>query len=340
MILSLLFIVLGLFLLIKGADFLVDGSSEVAKKFHIPEIIIGLTIVSIGTSLPELMVSLTSALKNHSDIAIGNVVGSNISNLFFILGACAAIRPLKFKDKTITIEIPLVIFLTALLYIFGNNGSEKVITKVEGLILLIFCTLFILYNVIIAKRSSQKDNYNVDESSLYDDLYNTLDGDSKRFSKEGKNINIAKTIIKIIIGIVGLKFGGDFIVNNASKIALEMGVSEKMISLTIVSFCTSLPEFITSVTATLKNEVDMAIGNIMGSNVFNIVLIIGITAFINPIAYSISYNRDIMIFLAGMIALSVIPFIGEKNKISRLGGMGYVISYISYMASVVYTNLF
>lgn len=340
MILSLLFIILGLFLLIKGADFLVDGSSEVAKKFHIPEIIIGLTIVSIGTSLPELMVSLTSALKNHSDIAIGNVVGSNISNLFFILGACAAIRPLKFKDKTITIEIPLVIFLTALLYIFGNNGNEKVITKVEGLILLIFCTLFILYNVIIAKRSSQKDTYNVDESSLYDDLYNTLDDNSKRFSKEGKNINIAKTIIKIIIGIVGLKFGGDFIVNNASKIASDMGVSEKMISLTIVSFCTSLPEFITSVTATLKNEVDMAIGNIMGSNVFNIVLIIGITSFINPIAYSISYNRDIIIFLAGMIALAVIPFIGEKNKISRWGGMGYVISYISYMASIVYTNLF
>lgn len=340
MIINLLFIILGIFLLIKGADFLVEGSSEIAKRFHIPEIIIGLTVVSIGTSLPELMVSLTSALKNHSDIAIGNVVGSNISNLFFILGACAAIRPLKFKDKTITIEIPLVIFLTALLYVFGNNGNEKVITKGEGLILLLLCILFILYNIIIAKGSSQKDISNIDETNLYDDLYNTLDGDIGRFNKEGKNINIAKSIIKIIIGIVGLKFGGDFIVNNASIIASDMGVSEKMISLTIVSFCTSLPEFITSVTATLKNEVDMAIGNVMGSNVFNIVLIIGITAFINPIVYSLSYNKDIIIFLAGMIALGVIPFIGEKNKISRWGGIGYVISYLSYMASIVYVNLF
>lgn len=339
MIQNLFFIFIGLFLLIRGADFLVDGSSEIAKRFHIPEIIIGLTIVSIGTSLPELMVSLTSALQKHSDMAIGNVVGSNISNLFFILGACAAIRPLKFKDKTITIEIPLVIFLTALLYIFGNNGNAKIITKVEGLILLIFCSLFILYNIIIAKTSSQKE-IDIDENRLYDDLYSTFNDSDERFTKEYKNINIAKSIIKIIIGIVGLKFGGDFIVNNASKVASDMGVSEKMISLTIVSFCTSLPEFITSVTATLKNEVDMAIGNIMGSNVFNIVLIIGVTALINPIVYSLSYNKDIIIFLGGMIALGIIPFIGEKNKISRWGGIGYVISYLSYMASIVYVNLF
>ena len=331
MIVQVVLIILGFVLLIKGADFLVDGSSKIAKKFHIPEIIIGLTIVSIGTSLPELMVSLTSALKNHSDIAIGNVVGSNISNLFFILGACAAIRPLKFKDKTITIEIPLVIFLTSLLYIFGNNGTTKSITKTEGLILLIFCFLFVLYNILIAKLSSKKG---MDEPILYDDLYSS----GEKGSKE-KDINIAKSIIKIIIGILGLKYGGDFIVNNASNIALELGVSEKIVSLTIVSFCTSLPEFITSVTATIKNEVDMAIGNIMGSNVFNIVLIIGLTAFLNPIAYSISYNRDIIIFLGGMIALAIIPFIGEKNKISRLGGMGYVLSYLSYMASIVFSNL-
>lgn len=335
MILNLLFIILGLILLIKGADFLVDGSSEVAKKFHIPEIIIGLTIVSIGTSLPELMVSLTSALKNHSDLAIGNVVGSNISNLFFILGACAAIRPLKFKDKTITIEIPLVIFLTALLYIFGNNGNQKIITKTEGLILLIFCSLFILYNIIIAKTNSKKSNNNM--KGLYDDLYSTVDIEYKNVIRED---NTVKSMMKIIIGVIALKFGGDFIVNNASSIASSLGVSEKMISLTVVSFCTSLPEFITSITATLKNEVDMAIGNIMGSNVFNIVLIIGVTAIINPIAYSISYNRDIIIFLGGMIALAIIPFIGEKNKISRWGGIGYVISYISYMASIIYVNLF
>ena len=150
---NLLFIIIGFILLVKGADYLVAGASEVAKRFNLPEIIIGLTIVSIGTSLPELMVSLTSAINNHSDMAIGNVIGSNISNLFLILGVCAAIRPLKFKDETIRFEIPFIIFLTAMLYIFGNNGSEKIIDKTEGMILVVLCILFILYNIWMANRS-------------------------------------------------------------------------------------------------------------------------------------------------------------------------------------------
>ena len=147
MIINFLLIFLGFFLLSKGADFLVDGSSLIAKKFHIKEIVIGLTIVSIGTSMPELMVSLTSAMTNHSDMAIGNVVGSNISNLFLILGICAIIKPLRFQEETVRLEIPIVIFLTALLYILGNNSNEKIITKFEGLILVTFFVLFIFYNI-------------------------------------------------------------------------------------------------------------------------------------------------------------------------------------------------
>lgn len=321
MILNIVFIILGFLLLIKGADLLVDGASEIAKRFHIPEIIIGLTIVSIGTSLPELMVSLTSALENHSDMAIGNVVGSNISNLFLILGGCAAIKPLKFKDETIRFETPFVIFVTAMLYIFGNNGTDGLITKTEGLILIILCILFILYNLWMAKRSAN-------------DITNKLE-----VEEIDNSISMFKSVVKIIFGIIALKFGGDFVVNSASDIASRLGVSEKMISLTIVAISTSLPELITSITATLKNEIDMAIGNIMGSNIFNIVLIVGICAVINPISYSISYNKDIIIFLAGMLALAIIPFIGEKNKISRWSGIGYVISYISYMASLIYVNL-
>ena len=150
---NLLYLVIGFILLVKSADYLVSGASNIARKFNIPQIIIGLTIVSIGTSMPELIVSLTSALKGHSDMAIGNVVGSNISNLFLILGICASIRPLKFKDETVRLEIPLVIFLTSLLYILGNNGSFKVITKEEGLILVIFCFLFIIHNIFMARKN-------------------------------------------------------------------------------------------------------------------------------------------------------------------------------------------
>ncbi len=304
--------------MVKGADFLVDGSSSIAKKFHIPEIIIGLTIVSIGTSMPELMVSLTSALNGHSDMAIGNIVGSNISNLFFILGACAAVRPLRFKEQTVRLEIPFVIFLTALLYIFGNNGTNNIITKQEGFILVVFCILFILYNIFMAKREGIEE---IEEA-----------GASKKNSS-------FKAIFNIVIGIIALKFGGDFVVDNASAIAAKLGVSEKVISLTIVAFSTSLPELITSINATFKGEIDMAIGNVIGSNILNIVLIVGATALINPIAYSTSYNKDIVIFMIGMIALGIIPFLGEKNKISRWSGMAYVISYFSYMASLVYVNI-
>ena len=292
------FIIVGFFLLIKGADFLVDGSSQVAKKFNIPEIIIGLTIVSIGTSLP-----------------IGNVIGSNISNLFFILGVCAAIKPLKFKDETIRLEIPLVIFLTALLYILANNGQQKIITQFEGIILMIFFVLFIIYNIYMAKRNST--NQNIDEI---------------------KNVSIINSIIKIILGIIMLKFGGDFVVDNASNIASILGISEKIISLTIVAISTSLPELITSI-AVLKNDMDMAIGNVIGSNIFNIVLILGFTSIINPVIYSISYNKDIIIFLLGMIALYITPFIGESKKLSRWAGIAFVCSYISYMASLIHISL-
>lgn len=320
MFISIIFIILGFILLVKGADYLVEGSSQIAKKFHIPEIIIGLTIVSIGTSLPELMVSLTSALENHSDMAVGNVVGSNISNLFLILGACAVIKPLKFKSETVLFEIPFLVLITSMLYIFGNSTSKGIITRQEGLILVILCVLFIIYNIWIAKRNSN-------------DIINKLN-----HIDDNNTQPIFKSIINIIIGIIALKFGGDFVVNSASDIATRLGISEKIVSLTIVSISTSLPELITSITATMKKEMDMAIGNIIGSSIFNIVFIIGVCAVINPITYSVSYNRDMIIFLTGVIVLAIIPYLGEKNKISRWSGLGYVISYISYIASLIHVN--
>ncbi len=312
MIINFLIIIVGFLLLSKGADFLVDGSSLIAKRFHIKEIVIGLTIVSIGTSMPELMVSLTSAMTNHSDMAIGNVVGSNISNLFLILGICAIIKPLKFQEETVRLEIPIVIFLTALLYILGNNSNEKIITKFEGLILVIFFILFIFYNIFMVKKDASPNE------------------DKSDFSKK----DILKAIIKIALGIIGLKYGSDFVVNNSSELALKFGVSEKIISLTIVSISTSLPELITSITATIKGEINLAIGNVIGSNIFNIVLIVGATALVKPIEYSVSYNKDLIIFLIGMIVLGILPII-RKNKMSKLAGVIYFSVYVVYMIDLI-----
>lgn len=317
MILNIIFIIVGFFLLVKGADLLVDGSSRIARKFNVKEIIIGLTIVSIGTSMPELIISVTSALKNQSDFAIGNILGSNISNLFFILGVCAIIKPLLFKKQTVKIEIPFVIFLTALLYIFGNNGDYHLITELEGIIFIVFCVLFTIYNIFISK--------NINNSEME--------------KNKNKDIKLSKSFLLIMIGIILLKFGGDFVVDNASRIATLLGISERVISLTIVAISTSLPELITSTLATYKGEIDLAIGNIIGSNILNIVLIIGIMAIINPIPYSVSFNKDLMIFLIGMIFLFIVPFIGEKYKIERVSGYIYLISYFIYISSLVFYNI-
>ena len=323
MILNIVLIIIGFVLLIKGADFLVDGASEIAKKFHIPEIVIGLTIVAIGTSMPELVVSVTSALEGHSDLAIGNVVGSNIANMFLILGACALIKPLKFKKETRLFEIPFTIFVTVLLFflcINGTNESINTITKEEGLILLVFCILFIIYNLIMARKGNEFDK----EEKIIEIKTN-----------ERKISPVWESLFGIIIGIIGLKLGGDLVVDNAVEIAKILGISEKLISLTIVAFSTSLPELITSIAATRKGETDMAIGNILGSQIFNILLIIGVSSWLAPISYSISYNSNIILLIIGTIALGLFPFTGKKNEMTKSNGMIFVVTYIIYLVSIV-----
>lgn len=323
MILNIILIIIGFVLLIKGADFLVDGASEIAKKFHIPEIVIGLTIVAIGTSMPELVVSVTSALEGHSDLAIGNVVGSNIANMFLILGACSIIKPLVFKKETRLFEIPYTIFTTILLFFLCINGTNKqinIITKEEGIILLAFCVLFIIYNLVMAKKGEEFDK---------EDLVVEIKLNQKN------NVPVWESIFGIVIGIIGLKLGGDLVVDNAVEIAKVLGVSEKLISLTIVAFSTSLPELITSIAATKKGETDMAIGNILGSQIFNIVLIIGVSATLAPIAYSTSYNSNIIVLIIGAIMLGLFPFIGKKNEMTRGNGIIFVLTYIMYLVSII-----
>lgn len=323
MLLNIIMIIIGFVLLIKGADFLVDGASEIAKRFHIPEIVIGLTIVAIGTSMPELVVSVTSALEGHSDLAIGNVVGSNIANMFLILGVCSIIRPLVFKKETRLFEIPFTILATILLFFLCINGTGEqinIITREEGIILLVFCILFIIYNLIMAKKGEEFDK----EDRILEIR-----------TEENKKVPLWESLFGIIIGIVGLKLGGDLVVNNSVEIAKILGISEKLISLTIVAFSTSLPELITSIAATRKGETDMAIGNILGSQLFNILLIIGVSAALTPINYSKSYDSNIILLIVGSIILGLFPFVGKKNEMTRGNGIVFVLTYIVYLVTIV-----
>ena len=301
MIINILLTALGFFLLVVGADILVDGAGSVAKKFKIPVIVIGLTIVAIGTSMPEMVVSTAAAITGHSDISIGNVVGSNIANLLFILGVCAVIKPLKVKKQTKLIENFIAIATTIILCLvcmvlnhitpampegIATNQSLSAIpilqiTRVEGIFLLISFALFICYTIWISKKANDEEEVEIKELSLF------------------------KSCAFIVLGVIALKFGGDLVVEYVSAIAKAIGITERVISLTIVAFSTSLPELITSINATKKGEVDMAIGNIIGSGIFNILLILGVSAVISPINYAVNYNFDLIVLLIATIIFAI-----------------------------------
>ena len=300
-----LLMLIGFLLLIKGADFLVKGASNIAKKFKIPEIVIGLTIVSIGTSMPELFISITSALEGHSDMSVGNVIGSNIANLLLILGLTAIIKPIKFKKSTIKYEIPICVITTIMLFVFGN--TNKTISKIESIALLIYFGFFIIYTVALAKNNKVKEKKSKPK-------YNTL-----------------ISLIFIILGVLGLKFGGDLTVNNAIQIAKILNISEKIIGITILAIGTSLPELVTSIISAKKGSTDLAIGNIIGSNILNILLIIGVSSFIKPINYNVSYNLDLIILTFSLILLFVFAFTKPKEKMSRGNGIIYFICYLLYL---------
>lgn len=314
MLLSVFLIIIGFIFLIASADLLVDGSSGIAKKFHIPEIIIGLTIVSIGTSMPELFVSITSALEGHSDMSLGNIIGSNLSNLLLILGLSAIIKPVVFQKETRLYEIPMCLFFTITFMIFCNTNDG--ISRIEGVVLLLLFCVFLGYTIFMGIKES-KTNLEEDDA------------------KEEKNNSIVKNIILVILGVIGLKVGGDLTVDNAVNVANYFNISEKIISLTILAVGTSLPELVTSVTAAIKGNSDIAIGNIIGSNIFNILLILGVASIIKPITYNVTYNFDISILIVATVILALFPFIPPKDKMSRANGIIYFLMYIAYLAILI-----
>ena len=317
MTIQIILIIIGFILLIKGADILVEGSSAIAKKMHISEIIIGLTIVSIGTSMPELVVSTTSAIEGYSDMSVGNIIGSNICNLLLILGLSAIIKPVKFQQQTKWIENPLSIILTMIFCIMCNTNQD--INRTEGTLLIILFILFLIYTVVMGIKSQKKE------------VLMQLD--------EKQKINTLKNTMLIILGIAILKIGGDLVVHNSEQIARILKVSDKIISLTIVAIGTSLPELVTSVTAAIKGDSDIAIGNIVGSNIFNMLLIIGLSALITPINYNITYNAQIIILFIGMILMLIFPFIKPKNIMSRTNGLICVILYIIYLINLIFIKI-
>lgn len=307
MLLEVFFIAIGFAFLIKGADFLIDGASGIAKKFNIPEIIIGLTIVSIGTSTPELFISVSSILAGHEDFSIGNVLGSNITNLLLILGITAIITPIYFKSKTKLIELPMCLFFTVVFVILCNIGRQ--ISTIDAVILLICFVFFIIYTIHIGQKNKEKDS------------------ERSEITNRKNFINI----IYILIGIIGLKIGGDFVVNNAEKLALRFNISEKIISLTVIAIGTSLPELVTSVLSAIKKEADLAVGNVIGSNIFNMLLVIGTTSFIKPISYNVEYNVQMTILLIASILICLFPYLDKKDQMTKSDGLMYVSMYAIYM---------
>jgi len=347
LLLEIIFILLGLVLLAKGADFLVDGSSAIAKRFKIPEIIIGLTIVSIGTSLPELVISVNAAIKGENTISMGNIVGSNFANLFLIIGVCAAMRPLHIRKQTRFVDQPLVVFSTIILYLMVIN--DGFLTRFEGIAMLLMTILYLAYNFLMAKYGKSMNAYSSKnekeiEKEVEREQKDTKKGKlakkiKKEYSKFEKKFPVLYSIIAIILGIFLLKVGGDITVDNARLVALAIGLSEKLIAITIVAVGTSLPELITCVEATKKGETDLAIGNIAGSQIFNILLILGSSASIKPITNVFGFREELLILIIGNLVYAIVPFIGEKHKINRWVGTIFVLFYFAYMGVKVATEI-
>ena len=318
MITYILFII-GFFLLIKGADLLVDGSASIAKKLKISSIVIGLTIVAFGTSAPEFIVNIFASVQGNTEIAIGNILGSNIANILLILGISAIIYPITAKKNTVLKEIPLNLLAAVVLGLMANDmiidGSGfSGITRIDGFILLSFFIIFLYYTFGITK--SDKDIV----------------------EEEIKVFSYPKAIIFIILGLVGLTIGGKWIVDGAVKIAEFFNISQSLIGLTIVAIGTSLPELATSAIAAYKKQSDIAIGNVVGSNIFNIFWILGASAIIRPLPFNTSSNGDIAMTIFASILLFIVMFIGKKRVIERWQGVFMVTTYVGYIVFLVLTK--
>lgn len=313
-------VIIGLIFLVKGADYLVDGASALAKKFKIPDLIIGLTVVAFGTSAPELIINILASFQNNTQIAIGNILGSNIANIFLILGITAIINPLKIGINTVWKEIPLSLLAALLIGIMANDAmidsaSSSNIAHIDGLILWVFFLIFLLYTISAAKSGA-------------DNTDNKISGAKKILSN-------TKIFVYTIGGLIALFIGGKFVVDGAVQIAISYGVSQFLIGVTIIAIGTSLPELLTSIMAALKKNSNIAVGNIVGSNIFNIFFILGTSAVINPLPFNPANNIDIIITISASLLLFFTMFIGKKHLLEKWQGACFVIIYFGYIYYLV-----
>lgn len=320
-ILDYLILLVGFAALIKGADFFVDGASSIAKKFGLPSILIGLTIVAFGTSAPEAAVSINAALKNSDGIAVGNIIGSSIFNILLVIGAAATIKPVRIKIKTILKEFPFLLLASGILFVLSYDvvlqGSDvNRISRGDGIVLLSVFLVFIYYLVEMAVLSNGK----LEDNGLIE-------------TDEVKEIPLSKSLFLTGLGMIGIMIGAHWVVISSTSIALALGMSETLVGLTIVAIGTSLPELVTSIVAAFKGESDIAVGNAIGSNMFNIVFILGITSIIKPLPIEDKVFFD-MIYLLGATIMTYV-FATSGQKTNRFEGIFLSLSYVGYMIFIL-----
>ena len=304
---NILLLLVGLGLVVLGADWLVNGASSIARRAGISEFVIGLTIVGFGTSCPELVVSLSGAIEGNSDISVGNVVGSNIFNVLFILGLTAMVLPVGMTDKNRRIDIPITLGVTILLVILGITGSMSgpVISRWEGVLMLLVFSAYLFY----CFKSDSKDEFSETQQAT---------------------LSITKSIALTLTGLAGLIFGGDLFVDSATALARQIGVSDKFIAVTILAGGTSLPELATSLVAANKGKEQLALGNILGSNVFNAMLILGLSSVITPLSFASMTIVDIITLVLSAVLLLIWAYTGRKNRIDRREGAAMLLCYVAY----------
>lgn len=323
MVLDLLLVIFGLAILVLGADWLVRGAASMAAKLKVSPLVIGLTVVAFGTSAPELTVSLTAAFTGNTEIAVGNIVGSNIANILLILGICALIAPLRVKSSTVWKEIPLALMGMILLFIFGNDilldgVSANVLSRTDGLALLALFVIFMYYIFGMAKQDRAalaKDGEKEEKITQYSWWLSTL---------------------YVIAGLAILIVGGRILVNGAVGIAEAAGLSQALIGLTIVAVGTSMPELATSVVATRKGHTDLAIGNIVGSNIFNVFWILGLSSIITALPISSGMLMDVLVGTVATALLFVVMFLGKRHRLERWEGISFLLLYVAYTSYLIY----
>lgn len=307
--------VIGFALLIKGADLLVAGASSLAARLGVSALVIGLTIVAFGTSAPELVVNLLASFNGNTDIAIGNILGSNIANILLILGAAAMVRPLTVGKGTVWKEIPFALLAVVVLGFMANDllidgAKTSAITRIDGLLLIAFFCIFLYYIFGIAKQGTASE----ETTAVY---------------------SYTKSAVMVLSGLVGLVIGGKWIVDGAVTIATNAGISEALIGLTIVAVGTSLPELATSIVAAYRGNVDIAVGNVVGSNIFNIFWILGISSIISPLPFAPALQTDVVVTVLATIVLFLALFVGNRHVIERWQGVGFIILYGAYLVYLV-----